>query len=31
MPFADYKHRHQEPATPEKLAAFQDAEQKATE
>jgi uncharacterized protein len=31
MPFADYKGRYQEPATPDKLAAFQDAEQKATE
>jgi uncharacterized protein len=31
MPFADYKRRHQEAATPEKLAAFKDAERKATE
>lgn len=31
MPFADYKARYQAPATPEKLAAFKHAEQKATE
>lgn len=30
MPYAEYKERHQQEATPEKLAKFADAERKAT-
>jgi hypothetical protein len=30
MPYADYKQAHQEPASPEKLEAFKESEQKAS-